>query len=111
MELAERRSGEIDVLELKGRLDVASAKTLKDKVQALVDQQRVRLVLDMGDIDFVDSSGLGVLVAALRSANKKGGDVKIAALQNKIRSIFELTRLHRVFEIFDATETAIASFG
>ena len=111
MELAERKSGEIEVIELKGRLDAVSAKTLKDKVQFLVDEQRVKLVLDMGDIDFVDSTGLGVLVAALRSANKKGGDVKIAALQNKIRSIFELTRLHRVFEIFDVAETAIASFG
>ena len=111
MEVTEQRSGEIEVLELKGRLDAASAKALKEKVQSLVEQQRVKLVLDMGDIDFIDSSGLGVLVAALRSANKKGGDVKIAALQNKIRSIFELTRLHRVFEIFDTAETAIASFG
>ena len=110
MELAERKSGEIDILELEGRLDASSSKTLKDKVQSLVEQQRVKMVLDMGEVDFIDSSGLGVLVATLRSTNKKGGDVKIASLQSSIRAIFELTRLHRVFEIFDTADAAIASF-
>ena len=111
MEMQERKSGEVDVLELKGRLDASSAKNLKDKVQSLVDQQRVRLVMDMGGIDFIDSSGLGVLVSALRSTNKKGGDIKVAAIADQIRAIFELTRLHRIFEVFDTAEDAVSSFG
>ncbi|MBL7213920.1 MAG: STAS domain-containing protein, partial [Desulfobacteraceae bacterium] len=59
---------------------------------------------------FTDSSGLGSLVSSLRSLNKLGGDIKIASLQDQVRAIFELTRLHRVFQVFDEREEAVKSF-
>ena len=110
MEILEERIDSIDVLKLKGRLDASSGKDIKEKVSALAKEKRVNLVIDIGAIDFIDSSGLGSLVASLRSVNKLGGDIKIASLQNPVRAIFELTRLHRIFEIFDDSTAAAKSF-
>ena len=110
MEILEGRIDSIDVLKIKGRLDASSAKDIKEKVSALTKEKRVNLVIDIGAIDFIDSSGLGSLVASLRSVNKFGGVIKIASLQDPVRAIFELTRLHRIFEIFDDSTAAAKSF-
>ena len=110
MEILEEKIGEVQVLRLKGRLDAPSAKDFKDKINSLVKEENVKFVIDMGAVDFIDSSGLGSLVASLRSVNKSGGDIKISALQNQVRAIFELTRLHRVFGIYEDSRAAAMSF-
>lgn len=110
MEIAEQIIGEVTVLRLKGRLDSVSAIELKDRVKACVKKLPIRLVIDMADIDFVDSSGLGSLVACLRSVNKATGDLRIAGLQDRVRAVFELVRLNQIFEIFDSADAAANSF-
>lgn len=110
MEIQEEISDGIVIVKLKGRLDASATKDIKEKVRLLAKDKQLNLVIDMGGIDFIDSSGLGVLVASLRTVNKIGGDIKIASLQDQVRSIFELTRLHRLFEIFDDSGTAAKSF-
>ena len=110
MEITERRIEDMDVLVLNGRLDAASAKDLKNRVNHLVQENRVKLIVEMENVDFIDSSGLGSLVSSLRVVNERGGDVKVAGLQKQVRSIFELTRLHRIFGIFDDVEAAAKSF-
>ncbi len=110
MEILEEKVNDVAVLKLQGRLEASSAKDIKEKVDLLSKENRVKLVIDMGGIDFIDSSGLGALVSSLRSVNKLGGDIKIAALQDQVRAIFELTRLHRIFGIFDDSNAAAESF-
>jgi len=110
MEISQKRIEDMDVLVLSGRLDAASAKGLKGQVDALVKENRAKLIIDMAGVDFIDSSGLGSLVSSLRAVNERKGDVKVVALQKQVRSIFELTRLHRIFGIFDNVEAATKSF-
>ncbi len=110
MQIEEKRISDVDVLKLTGRLDASSSKNLKGRVDALVKENRTRLVVDMAGVDFIDSSGLGSLVSSLRVVNRVNGDIKMAALQKQVRSIFELTRLHRIFGIFDDAEAAAKSF-
>jgi anti-sigma B factor antagonist len=110
MGITERRIEDMDVLVLNGRLDAASAKELKTRVNHLVLENRVKLIVDMENVDFIDSSGLGSLVSSLRAVNEREGDVKVVGLQKQVRSIFELTRLHRIFGIFDDVEAATKSF-
>jgi len=107
MEIREERINDVEVLKLEGRLDASSAKDIKEKVASLTKEN---LVIDMEGIDFIDSSGLGSLVSSLRSVNKLGGDIKISALQDQVRAIFELTRLHRIFGIYDDSDAAAMSF-
>jgi len=110
MEILEEKINKIVTLKLKGHLDASSAKALKEKVDSLVKEKCVNFIIDMGAVDFIDSSGLGSLVSSLRSVNKSGGDIKISSLQNKVRAIFELTQLHRIFGIYEDKNAAAISF-
>jgi anti-sigma B factor antagonist len=110
MNINEDIINKIGVLKLSGRLDAASVKYFKDTVASLVKKEIKNIVVDMKEVEFVDSSGLGSLVSCLRIVNNKDGDIRLASLQNQIRGLIELTRMHRVFQIFDDTETAINSY-
>lgn len=111
MEFQEETLGDITILKLTGRLDASSAASFKDKIKSLVKGNRLKIVADLEGAGFMDSSGLGSLVAALRSINKAGGDIKISSLNDQCRTIFELTRLHYVFEIFDDSHSAAKAFA
>lgn len=110
MDITENTLNTVVVLEFSGRLDASAVKDCKVKVKELVDSKNINIVIDLKDVNFIDSSGLGILVASLRTVNKVGGDIKIASIQEQVRSIFELTRLHRIFEIFDESSSAAKSF-
>ncbi|MDM8557008.1 STAS domain-containing protein [Desulfococcaceae bacterium HSG7] len=110
MEISVKEMGDVGVIKLEGRLDAHSAKKVKDTITGQVKAKLINLVVDMGAIKFMDSSGLGTLVASLNSVRRAKGQLKIASIHNQVRAIFELTRLHLVFEIFDDVQTAVNSF-
>jgi anti-sigma B factor antagonist len=110
MEIGQETINNVEVLSLEGRLDASSARDIKEKVGSLSRENRVNLVIDMAGVDFIDSSGLGSLISALRTVNKLGGDIKISALQDQVRAVFELTRLHHIFGIYDDSTAAAMSF-
>jgi len=98
-------------LRLSGRLDASTAPRLRQEVLSLVEAGRRQLVIDLAGIDFIDSTGLGGLVTALRAMAKEGGQLKLSAIRHEVRRVFELTRLDKLFEIFPDTPTAAASFA
>lgn len=103
-------NNKIGVLKVTGRLDASAVKYLKEDVTSMIKSKITLLVLDMSGVDFIDSSGLGSLVSCLRLVNSENGDIRLAALQDQIRALIELTRLHRVFQIFEDRDTAVNSF-
>jgi anti-sigma B factor antagonist len=100
----------ITVISTDERLDAVVAPKLKEAVKQSVDQGRTKLVIDLGKTTFIDSSGCGALVACLRALVKNQGDMKIATPSPQAKALFELTRLHRVFEMFDDIEEATNAF-
>ena len=110
MEISEERINDIYLLVLSGRLDATCSAQLKDTVSAMIDAQKMKILIDLSAVHFIDSSGLGMLVACLRSAAKANGTLKITSLQESPKKLFEVTRLDRVFEIFDDRDSAIKSF-
>jgi anti-sigma B factor antagonist len=68
-------------------------------------------VIDLKQVDFMDSAGLGTLLAFLKRVTEAGGDMKIACLQKKPRMVFEITRAYKVFEIYDSVDDALKHFG
>ena len=84
--------------------------SLRVHVKDLLGKSR-QIVLDLGNVTRIDSSGLGTLVALYASARKVGGDIKLAKLGNHIKEALRITRLVTVFDIFDKTEDAVASFN
>jgi anti-sigma B factor antagonist len=110
MELTVDRIGNVTVVQVPvENLDASNTKEFKRQVSPLL-EAKGKLVFDMAKVKFVDSSGLGALLSCLRQVNAEGGDLKICGLTKQVRVIFELVRMHRIFEIFNTREEAAKAY-
>jgi len=87
-------------------LDAGNASDFRRDISPILEAHH-RLVFDLSRLRFVDSSGLGAFISCLRKANAAGGDLKLCALSKPVRAVFELVRMHRVFDIFATREEAV----
>jgi len=92
------------------RLDAHNSGDLKLEVNGLFGQGRKNVLVDLNDVRFIDSSGLGALVSGFKNAISNQGSLKLSSLQPQVKSMFELTRLHRVFEIYPTSADALENF-
>jgi anti-sigma B factor antagonist len=97
-------------LSLVGRFDASSAASFRDTIKTLLQGGAGRYVVDFQQVNYIDSGGLGSLVASLRQIRQVEGDIKVSGLTERVRSVFELTRLHRIFEIFEDSSQATRSY-
>ena len=110
MEIAVDKMGDVAIAELPvEELDASNAGELKRDIAPLLEAHR-KLVIDLGRLRFVDSSGLGAFISCLRKLNAKGGDLKLCGMQKPVRAVFELVRMHRIFDIFGTREEALRAF-
>ncbi len=101
MEYTVRDELGITVVDLRGEIDIAHAPRLRDLLEELIANSSARLLINLSDVAFIDSSGLGVLIAAHRKAQETGGILGLANPQAPVQRVFELTRTNRVLKIFD----------
>ena len=99
--------GDASVLTLRGEIDVYTAPRLRQAIIDLVDGGATNIVVDMEKVDFLDSTGLGVLVGGLKRVKVKEGSLSIVTTQDKILKIFDITGLNKVFAIHDTLEAAV----
>lgn len=111
MTLKHRQVNDIDIVTLPERLIMANAGEARSQLKDIIQSGSGRVVINLGDTEFMDSSGLAVVVAGLQAARKMEGDVYLAEMNNTIRALFELTRLQTVFQIFDDEARALSAFG
>lgn len=103
--------GDLVIMEIKEeRLDAHNSGDLKSQMLSLFEEGKINIIIDLKEVRFVDSSGLGALVSGYKNASARNGNLKLCGLQPQVKSMFELTRLHRVFEIFSSAEEALGSF-
>ena len=107
MQLQRSESGSVDIIRLPSRLTMADSAAYRHSIRDLVDRGHTRIVMEMGRVEFVDSSGLSVLVSAVKAARSAGGDVVLSALTPQVQALVELTRLHHLFEIFADEASAV----
>src|SRR5712692_5683956 len=110
MDIDVTQSSEVTVFAPKGDLDMAAADQMKRTLAGLIGKGQSRLVMDLGGVGYIDSSGMGAMVAAMKQARAAGGDVRLCALQDDVRGIFELTRLARAMSIHPTRQEALASW-
>jgi len=91
------------------RLDAHNSEELKTEMNRLFDGGTKDILIDLMEVRFIDSSGLGVLVSGFKNASTRQGMLKLCGLQTQVKSMFELTRLHRVFDIYTNVDEAIKS--
>ena len=97
------------VLESK-RATVDISGNFKDKLNEEIEQGNFKVIVDLSVVEYVDSSFLGALVAGLKRATMKNGDLKLVSLQPPVRAMFDLTRLYRIFDIYETMDDAVKSF-
>lgn len=98
----------VAVLGVRGEVDVSSAPRLRQALVELANEGRQRIVVDLDAVDFLDSTGLGVLVSGLKRFRTLGGDLIVACSQRRILRVFEITGLDRAFEVRDSVPAALA---
>lgn len=98
----------VTITEKRATVDF-SAELKEDLIQKIEEEQK-NVIVDLSATEFVDSSFLGTLVAGLKKATMNSGDLKIVGLQSPVRAMFELTRLYRIFDIFETVEDGLNSF-
>ncbi len=106
--LTTREVGERTVVAVGGEVDVYTAPKLRDKITELVGSGRHVLVIDLEKVDFLDSTGLGVLVGGLKKVRAQEGTMTLVCSQDRLLKIFRITGLAKVFTIYDSEAAALA---
>lgn len=109
--IASREVDGVTVLDLSGRITLGEGSVqLRDSIRDLIGKGQRRILLDLGDVNYIDSSGLGEMVSAYTSARNQGATVKLLKLTKKVHDLLQLTKLYTVFDIYDDEASAIASY-
>ena len=111
LQIAERRVGDVTVLDLWGQITLGdSSETLRATIKHLVETGRTRVLLHLGGVHQVDSSGLGSLVAMYTGVQKSGGDLKLVQLSKRLEDLMVMTKLLTVFDTYNDEAVALESF-
>lgn len=111
LKMTERMVDGVSVLDLDGRIVLGEESgALRERVKSLLGENRKRIVLNMGNVSYIDSAGLGALVASFTSAKNQGASLKLVNLGSKFREVLQVTKLLTVFDVYENEQAAIASF-
>src|SRR5438045_4429801 len=112
MQIEQRAVGDVTVLDLKGRVTLGEGdELLKDKVNSLLNQGLKKIVLNLGDVPYIDSAGLGEIVRTYTTVSKQGGSLKLLNLTKRITDLLSITKLLTVFDTYDSEADAVRSFS
>ena len=98
-----------DVLPLKGEIDLHVSPAITASLEKMIEKKPARLVVDLSEVSYIDSAGLAALIIAMQKVEGYGGRFALAGLQETVRSIFEISRLDQVFQIFSNVDEALAA--
>ena len=110
LEIAESVREDVVILTLKGRLTLGESNLVREKIAAVVAAGKHNVVVDLGAVDYIDSTGLGILVICFTSLKKQGGALKLVNPNKRNVELLLLTKLHTVFEVFNEDQDAVNSF-
>jgi anti-sigma B factor antagonist len=112
MKVATRQVDGVTILDLSGRITLGEGSvTLRDSVRDAAAKGAKHILLNLGNISYIDSSGIGELVSAFTSVKNSGGELKLLNLTKKVHDLLQITKLYTVFDIKDDEATAIAAFA
>jgi anti-sigma B factor antagonist len=111
MDFSTRQSDDITIVDLRGRITLGEGSvTVRDTVRDLLSNGQKRILLNLGGVNYIDSSGIGELVSAFTAAKKQGGELKLLNLTKKIQDLLQITKLITVFDVKDDEILAVESF-
>ena len=112
MKASTRQVDGVTIVDLSGRITLGEGSVvLRDAVKDLLGKGQKKILLNLGDVSYIDSSGIGELVSAFTSVRNQGGELKLLHLTKKVHDLLQITKLYTVFDVKDDEAGAIAAFG
>lgn len=112
LQIEERLVGEVTILDLKGKIVINEGdEALRDKINSLIHQNRKKILLNLENVPYIDSAGLGEVVRTYTTVSRQGGQLKLVNLTKRITDLLSITKLLTVFETFDTEPDALKSFS
>lgn len=110
--LSPRQVGDIIVVDVSGRITLGEGSSnLREGIRGLVTQGNKKILLNLGDVSYIDSSGIGELVSGFTSVTNQGGQLKLLNLTKRVRDLLQITKLYTVFDVHDDEAAAVRSFA
>lgn len=110
--ITDRQAGDVAILDLDGKVTIGEGSVaLRTAIRRLLGEGKNKILLNLGGVSYIDSSGIGELVSSFTAVNKEGGTLKLLKLTQKIQDLLAITKLLTVFDVYDEEETALASFN
>jgi anti-sigma B factor antagonist len=111
VKLTSRQVGDVTVLDASGRITLGEgASAFRDKLRELASNGHKKILLNLGDVSYIDSSGIGELVSGFTTVTNLGGQLKLVGLSKRVKDLLQITKLYTVFEVFDDEAEAVRSF-
>ena len=111
MAITLRRFDDVVVLDLSGRITIGEGTLmLRDRIQKMLEEGEVKFLLNLSEVDYIDSSGLGELVSSFTTVKSQAGTLKLLSLTRRVRDLMQITKLLTVFDVFDDETEALKSF-
>jgi anti-sigma B factor antagonist len=111
MQIVERTVGDVMILDLKGKMTLGKGdELLKDKINSIVHQGKKKILLNLEDVPYIDSAGLGQVVRTYTTVSRQGGSLKLLNLTKRIQDLLAITKLLTVFETYESEAEAVKSF-
>ncbi|MGA8321771.1 MAG: STAS domain-containing protein [Xanthobacteraceae bacterium] len=111
MDISQEHTGDVTIVEVKGRIDSNSAKTFGDRLNNLIKTGRARIIVDLKDIVYVSSAGFRALLLAARNAEEKNGTIALCNVSSEVRRLFDLARFTDLFPIYSSREEGVAKLS
>lgn len=106
-----RNAGAVTVLDLSGRITLGEGSALlRSTIQELLKEKRYKILVNLGDVNYIDSSGIGEMVSAYTTVKNRGGELKLLNLTKKVHDLLQITKLYTVFDVHSDEAAAVSSF-
>ena len=110
--ISERQAGDVTILDLGGKVTIGEGSVaLRNAIRRLLGEGKTKILLNLAEVNYIDSSGIGELVSSFTAVNKEGGTLKLLNLTQKIQDLLAITKLLTVFDTFDDEASALSSFN
>lgn len=112
VKLNSRQVGDVTVMDLAGRITLGEgSSTMRDALKEAITKGQKKILLNLSEVSYIDSSGIGELVSAFTTVTNQGGQLKLNGLNKRVKDLLQITKLYTVFEVFDEESTAMRSFA
>jgi anti-sigma B factor antagonist len=109
--LTTRQVGDVTVIDTAGRITLGEgASAFRDKIRELASSQKNKILVNLGDVSYIDSSGIGELVSGFTTITNGGGQLKLVGLSKRVKDLLQITKLYTVFDVYDDEAAAVRSF-